>query len=173
MNRRTTSLLAWLVVVSAAVCVYAVTSLYDASTEARLAFDTVRQSRAQVATIIAMQQRKAGVVTDAGGAPTPEITRRIHDAAAGAGIPEGMPGQGIVRIDPAAPQRLPGTDMTEIDVPVRLQRVEVGQVVRLLYMLCDAEPSLGVKSVSLASPGSEDQSPTWDVDVTITWRTRG
>jgi hypothetical protein len=172
-HRRTTSLLAALVVVLAAACAYAVTLITEASAAAQLATAEARESRAQIAGIVSARDKRLPVSDAGGGAPTPEITRRIHEAAGGAGIPDGSPNQGVVRIDPAAPQRLPGTEVSEIDVPVRLQRVEVGQVVRFLYMLCENDPSLGVKSISFVAPGAEDQSPVWDVDVTLTWRARG
>jgi hypothetical protein len=105
----------------------------------------------------------AGSATTLTGAvDASELNRRLRDAATAAGISDRL-----VSVEPSQPQRIENSDYRELPVFLRLESVNLRQLVAFLQQLGGSEAGCRTKLVTL-DPAPGDQSPEqWSADVTL------
>ena len=100
-------------------------------------------------------------------ADNPELNRRLHEAAAEAGMPDEL-----ASIDPGQPRQIRETEYSETPVFLRLNSVTVRQFVTFLHSLSAHDPGVRTKSIELGSPGGPAPgrgSESWTADVTLAY----
>jgi hypothetical protein len=98
-----------------------------------------------------------------------ELNRRLHTAAADAGVPDAL-----ASIDPGQPHPLKDTEYNETLVFLRLNGVTLRQLVEFLHGLSAHDASIRTKSIELGVPsGQSPDAPgdTWTADVSLAFLT--
>jgi hypothetical protein len=97
-----------------------------------------------------------------GAVDASELNRRLREAAASAQISEKL-----VSVEPSQAQRLANSDYSELPVFLRLESVDLRQLVAFLQQLGGSDAGCRTKLLNL-DPAPGDQSPErWSADVTL------
>jgi hypothetical protein len=104
---------------------------------------------------------------------TPQLTGKLRDAAAAAGLPD-APGS-----EAGDPRRLATTDFTELPVYLRFEPLTLRQLVTFLHTLAQLDPASRARSIELSvPPPPPQQQPSgapgeerWSADVEVDWLT--
>lgn len=96
-----------------------------------------------------------------------DINQHIYTAASDAGLePQ------VMSVEPGQPQRVQGTDYTELPVPLEIELVTLEDLVKFLHKLSTEDPAVRVRSISLAPPSEGDTSENWEASVTLAYLMR-
>lgn len=172
-NRRRTMLLVFLLV-PAALCAllahFRMEKYREDAADARQNLADARRDMEEIRRWRSSPGRAAAVAPE-----TPQLNARLREAATAAGLPK-PPGS-----DPNPPQRVGGSDYSEMPVYLQLEPLTMRQLTTFLVTLAKLEPSMRVKQIELSSPeergvpvppgvgaGGED---VWVADVAVGYLT--
>lgn len=164
-NRRRTPLLIALVVAAGLAAAVAFSWLQKQRSAAEAAGRDLARCRADLADLARWNAAGSGDVPLT--ADSPELNRRLHDAAAEAGVPDEL-----ASIDPGQPRPVRDTDYAETLVFLRLNSVTLRQLVTFLHNLSAHDAGVRTRSIELGAPagqGPDGGGDAWAADVTLAY----
>lgn len=135
----------------------------QAAADAAADLSACRDSAARIENL-----RRRPVVAGSRDVQATDLSRRIEESAAAAGMPDG----GLDRVDPEPSRPVSDTAYRETPTRVRLNNVSLPQLFAFLHGLAaDGNPGPGLRlsALRLSAPAGEDAGDLWSAEATLSY----
>jgi len=160
MNRRTTYILARLLITSAIAAAVAFAYMQRERSQA----DTQSKNLRDSLRLLVDLQHSAKSPIAAARLDGADLNRRIREAATAAGISDRLSS-----VEPNRPARLRESDYNELMVFVRFENVSLRQSAAFMHRLSASDPSCRIKTIELEAPANGAADQQWTSDITLAY----